>query len=53
MLLPLASLLNIQKLADLEERLVGLDSGEMDVVRSTVEEFSEKVDLDKDSILNK
>nr|VDD08335.1 unnamed protein product [Brassica rapa] len=41
------------KLADLEERLVGLDSGEMDVVRSTVEEFSEKVDLDKDSILNK
>ncbi|KAF8079904.1 hypothetical protein N665_0994s0029 [Sinapis alba] len=41
------------KLADLEERLVGLDSGDKDVVRSTIEEFSEKVNLDKDSILNK
>lgn len=53
MLLPLASLLNFQKLADLEARLVSLDSGDVDVVRSTIEEFSEKVDLDKDSILNK
>ncbi|CAF2105563.1 unnamed protein product [Brassica napus] len=41
------------KLADLEARLVSLDSGDVDVVRSTIEEFSEKVDLDKDSILNK
>ncbi|CAH8354408.1 unnamed protein product [Eruca vesicaria subsp. sativa] len=41
------------KLADLEERLVSLDSGDKDVVRSTIEEFSEKVDLDKDSILKK
>ncbi|KAJ0236061.1 3-hydroxyisobutyryl-CoA hydrolase-like protein 5 [Hirschfeldia incana] len=41
------------KLADLEARLVGLDSGDMDVVRSTIEEFSEKVELDNDSILNK
>lgn len=42
-----------QKLADLEARLVRLDSGDVDVVRSTIEEFSEKVNLDKDSILNK
>lgn len=42
-----------QKLADLEAGLVGLDSGDMDVVRSTIEEFAEKVDLDKNSILNK
>lgn len=41
------------KLADLEAGLVGLDSGDMDVVRSTIEEFAEKVDLDKNSILNK
>ena len=32
---------------------MSLDSGDVDVVRSTIEEFSEKVDLDKDSILNK
>lgn len=42
-----------QKLADLEARLVRLDSGDVDVVRFTIEEFSEKVNLDKDSILNK
>lgn len=42
-----------QKLADLEARLVSLDSGDTDVVRSTIEEFSEKVNLDQDSILNK
>ncbi|CAN8295288.1 unnamed protein product [Cochlearia groenlandica] len=41
------------KLADLETRLVSLDSGDLDVVRSTIEEFSENVNLDKDSILNK
>ncbi|XP_010475385.1 PREDICTED: 3-hydroxyisobutyryl-CoA hydrolase-like protein 5 [Camelina sativa] len=41
------------KLADLEAQLVRLDSGDVDVVRSTIEEFSEKVNLDKDSILNK
>ncbi|ESQ36256.1 hypothetical protein EUTSA_v10007893mg [Eutrema salsugineum] len=41
------------KLADLEARLVSLDSGDMDVVRCTIEEFSEKVNLDQDSILNK
>jgi 3-hydroxyisobutyryl-CoA hydrolase len=38
---------------DLEARLVSLDSGDADVVQSTIEEFSEKVNLDKDSILNK
>ena len=42
-----------QKLVDLVARLWSLDSGDMDVVRSTIEEFSEKVELDKDSILNK
>jgi 3-hydroxyisobutyryl-CoA hydrolase len=41
------------KLMDLEARLVSLDSGDADVVQSTIEEFSEKVNLDKDSILNK
>ncbi|XP_022546199.1 3-hydroxyisobutyryl-CoA hydrolase-like protein 5 [Brassica napus] len=41
------------KLVDLVARLWSLDSGDMDVVRSTIEEFSEKVELDKDSILNK
>ncbi|EOA37916.1 hypothetical protein CARUB_v10009384mg [Capsella rubella] len=41
------------KLADLEAQLVRLDSGDVNVVRSTIEEFSEKVNLDKDSILNK
>ncbi|XP_010457784.1 PREDICTED: 3-hydroxyisobutyryl-CoA hydrolase-like protein 5 [Camelina sativa] len=41
------------KLADLEAQLVTLDSGDVNVVRSTIEEFSEKVNLDKDSILNK
>uniref|UniRef100_A0A1J3H692 3-hydroxyisobutyryl-CoA hydrolase n=1 Tax=Noccaea caerulescens TaxID=107243 RepID=A0A1J3H692_NOCCA len=41
------------KLADLEARLVSLDSGDADVVRSTIEEFSEKVNLNEDSILNK
>ncbi|XP_010486279.1 PREDICTED: 3-hydroxyisobutyryl-CoA hydrolase-like protein 5 [Camelina sativa] len=41
------------KLADLEAQLVRLDSGDVNVVRSTIEEFSEKVNVDKDSILNK
>ncbi|KAG7653306.1 ClpP/crotonase-like domain superfamily [Arabidopsis suecica] len=41
------------KLMDLEAQLMSLDSGDVDVVRSTIEEFSEKVNLDKDSILNK
>ncbi|KAL1202094.1 3-hydroxyisobutyryl-CoA hydrolase-like protein 5 [Cardamine amara subsp. amara] len=41
------------KLADLEARLVSLDSGDVDVVQSTIEEFSEKVNLEEDSILNK
>lgn len=51
--LSLASFTHFQKLADLEARLVNLDSGDTDVVRTTIEEFSEKVDVDKDSILNK
>ncbi|KAF3493678.1 hypothetical protein DY000_02052002 [Brassica cretica] len=41
------------KVVALMARLARLDSGDTDVVRSTIEEFSEKVDLDKDSILNK
>ncbi|KAF8079905.1 hypothetical protein N665_0994s0030 [Sinapis alba] len=41
------------KVLALEARLGRLDSGDTDVVRSTIEQFSEKVDLDKDSILNK
>ncbi|CAA7029227.1 unnamed protein product [Microthlaspi erraticum] len=40
------------KLADLEARLVNLDSGDAEVVRSTIEEFSEKINLNEDSILN-
>ncbi|RID52353.1 hypothetical protein BRARA_H02957 [Brassica rapa] len=43
----------LDKVWDLMPRLARLDSGDTDVVRSTIEEFSEKVDLDEDSILNK
>ncbi|VVA90203.1 unnamed protein product [Arabis nemorensis] len=41
------------KLVELEARLMSLDSGDTDVVRSTIEEFSEEVNIDQDSILNK
>ncbi|XP_013654555.2 3-hydroxyisobutyryl-CoA hydrolase-like protein 5 [Brassica napus] len=43
----------LDKVWALMPRLARLDSGDTDVVRSTIEEFSEKVDLDEDSILNK
>ncbi|XP_010557148.1 PREDICTED: 3-hydroxyisobutyryl-CoA hydrolase-like protein 5 [Tarenaya hassleriana] len=42
-----------EKLVDLEVRLVSLNSDDPDVVLSAIEEFSEKVHLDEDSILNK
>lgn len=42
-----------QKLADLEKRLISLNSGDENAVRSVIEEFSSEVKLDQDSILNK
>ncbi|KAI9080957.1 hypothetical protein K1719_037118 [Acacia pycnantha] len=42
-----------QKLAELEKRLISLNSGDENDVRSVVEEFSSEVKLDEDIILNK
>ncbi|KAK4278952.1 hypothetical protein QN277_016722 [Acacia crassicarpa] len=42
-----------EKLAELEKRLIGLNSGDENAVRSVIEEFSSEVKLDEDSILNK
>lgn len=42
-----------EKLLDLEARLVSLNSGDPDVIQSAIEEFSEIVHLDEDSVLNK
>lgn len=38
---------------DLEKRLVSLNSGNADAVKSAIEEFSVEVKLDEDSVLNK
>ncbi|KAI9114501.1 hypothetical protein K1719_014199 [Acacia pycnantha] len=42
-----------EKLAELEKRLISLNSGDENAVRSVIEEFSSEVKLDEDSILNK
>lgn len=42
-----------EKLAELEKRLISLNSGDENAVRSVIEEFSSEVELDEDSILNK
>lgn len=42
-----------EKLAELEKRLIGLNSGDEKAVKSVIEEFSLDVQPDEDSILNK
>lgn len=49
----LISFLHCQKLADLEKRLVTLNSGDEKAVKTTIEEFSVNVQIDQESILNK
>jgi 3-hydroxyisobutyryl-CoA hydrolase len=41
------------KMPELEKRLISLNSGEETAVKSAIEEFSEKTDLENESILNK
>lgn len=38
---------------ELEARLISLNSGDMNLVKSSIEEFSLDVQIDEDSILNK
>lgn len=42
-----------QKLPELEQRLVNLNTGVENVVKSVIEEFSVDVQIDEDSVLNK
>ncbi|CAN0913952.1 3-hydroxyisobutyryl-CoA hydrolase-like protein 5 [Linum grandiflorum] len=42
-----------EKLPELEKRLIDLNSGDKDAVKSVIEEFSENVQLGEDSILTK
>ncbi|KAL7129218.1 hypothetical protein ABFS83_13G050100 [Erythranthe nasuta] len=42
-----------EKLAELENRLISLNSGEEKSVKSTIEEFSTHVPIDENSVLNK
>ncbi|XP_057523010.1 3-hydroxyisobutyryl-CoA hydrolase-like protein 5 isoform X2 [Amaranthus tricolor] len=42
-----------EKLPELEKHLVSLNKGENDAVKSLIEEFSSKVQIDENSILNK
>ena len=42
-----------EKIAELEKRLISLNSGDENAVRSVLEEFSSKVELDEESVLNK
>ena len=42
-----------QKLPELEKRLISLNSGDKNAVKSAIEEFSVEVQLDADSVLNK
>ncbi|KAL7087128.1 hypothetical protein ACP275_13G047100 [Erythranthe tilingii] len=42
-----------EKLAELENRLISLNSGEEKSVKSTIEEFSTRVPIDENSVLNK
>lgn len=49
----LISFLYSQKLADLEKRLVTLNSGDEKAVKTTIEEFAMNVQIDQESVLNK
>ncbi|XP_050249392.1 3-hydroxyisobutyryl-CoA hydrolase-like protein 5 [Quercus robur] len=42
-----------EKLPELEKRLISLNSGDKNAVKSAIEEFSVEVQLDEDSVLNK
>ncbi|KAB8455111.1 hypothetical protein FH972_025264 [Carpinus fangiana] len=42
-----------EKLPELEKRLISLNSGNKNAVKSAIEEFSVEVQLDEDSVLNK
>ena len=42
-----------QKIVELEKRLISLNSGDENAVRSVIEEFSSEVKLGEDSVLNK
>ncbi|CAL5202003.1 unnamed protein product [Lathyrus oleraceus] len=46
-------LVSSEKIVELEKRLVSLNSGDENAVRSVIEEFSSEVKLNEDSILNK
>ncbi|XP_021273953.1 3-hydroxyisobutyryl-CoA hydrolase-like protein 5 [Herrania umbratica] len=43
----------LEKLPELEEHLISLNSGDEKAVKSTIEEFSLNIQLDEDSVLNK
>ncbi|XP_068494673.1 3-hydroxyisobutyryl-CoA hydrolase-like protein 5 isoform X2 [Phaseolus vulgaris] len=42
-----------EKIGELEKRLISLNSGDENAIRSVIEEFSSEVNLDEESILNK
>lgn len=42
-----------EKLLDLEKKLISLNSGDVDAVKSVIEEFSVEVQIDEESVLNK
>lgn len=42
-----------QKIVELEKRLISLNSGDENAVKSVIEEFSSEIELDEKSILNK
>lgn len=42
-----------EKMPELEKRLVSLNSGDMKIVKSAIEEFSLDVQIDEESVLNK
>ncbi|CAL0324718.1 unnamed protein product [Lupinus luteus] len=42
-----------EKIAELEERLISLNSGDENAVRSVIKEFSSEIKLNEESILNK
>lgn len=43
----------LQKLGELEKRLISLNSHDENSVRSAIEEFSSDVQLDEDSVLKR
>lgn len=42
-----------QKMPELEKRLMCLNSGDRNAIKSTIEEFSLDVKVDEESVLNK